>query len=59
MDPKISYETVKAVKPFIAEEDRAAYEQEWRDLNAIDERDGTNGLLDAALEDIEPDLDYE
>ncbi len=35
------------------------FREEWRQINIRDARDGTNAMLDAALDEIEPDSDYE
>jgi hypothetical protein len=58
MELKIRYETVKAVRPYIAEEDKPSFLDEWRSINERDRRDGTNEALDSALDEIEPDPDY-
>ncbi|MEM1377768.1 MAG: hypothetical protein AAGG69_10305 [Pseudomonadota bacterium] len=58
MEPKIRYETVKAVRPFIPDEDKESFLSEVRAINERDARDGTNEMLDASLDDIEPDPDY-
>jgi hypothetical protein len=59
MEPKISFERVQAIRPYIADDDLPAFREEWRQINRRDARDGTNEILDAALDDIESDQDYE
>lgn len=51
MDPKIRYEIVPGRRPYIAEEDRAAFAEEGRRINEADAEDGTNQLLDAMIMD--------
>lgn len=59
MEPKIRLEAVQALRPYIATEDLQAFREEWREINLRDARDGTNEALDDALQDVEPDPDYE
>ena len=59
MEPKIRYEVVTALRPYIAEEDMEAYREGLRRINESDARDGTNEFLEAALQDIEPDPAYD
>lgn len=58
MEPKVRYERVTALRPYVAEEDMEAFREEIRELNEIDARDGTNEILDAIADEIEPDPDY-
>ncbi|MDD9911156.1 MAG: hypothetical protein OXR62_15920 [Ahrensia sp.] len=58
MEPKIRTEKVVALRPYIAEEDMEAFQEECRQINEIDARDGTNDILDAVADEMEPDPDY-
>lgn len=58
-EPKIRYQRVDAIRPYIADDDLEAFREECRQINVIDRRDGTNAILDSMLDDIEADPDYE
>lgn len=55
-EPKLRYEIVEGRRPYIAEEDRAAFEEAGRQINEADARDGTNDFIDALIEEeVEPE----
>ena len=59
MEPKIRYEVVTALRPYIAEEDMEAFNDGLRLINESDARDGTNEFLEAMADEIEPDPAYD
>ena len=59
MEPKIRYEVVTAVRPYIADEDMREFSEQLQRINEADARDGTNVFLDEVLDEVEPDTDRE